>query len=60
MTTFVLRLYPPERPVDPVDVDLRGIVESVSTGHSTTFRSGAELLDALAETMAAAAQRAPS
>ncbi|WP_300014769.1 hypothetical protein [Pseudonocardia sp.] len=60
MTTFVLRLYSPERSVDPGDVDLRGIVEAVATGHARTFRSGAELLDALAEVLSAAAPRTPS
>ena len=60
MTTFVVRVYPPERSVDPVDIDLRGIVEAVSTGQARTFRSGTELLAALAETMASGAERAPS
>lgn len=60
MTTFVVRLYPPERPVDPADVDLRGIVEVVSTGDARTFRSGTELLHALAEALSTAARRAPS
>lgn len=60
MTTFVVRLYSPELPVDPVDLDLRGIVEAVSTGQARTFRNGAELLAVLAEVLSTAAQQAPS
>lgn len=58
MPTFVLRLQPPEAP-SQATIPLRGVVDEISTGTTSTFVSASELVCLLTTALrAGAADRA--